>query len=86
MRLQLDLYRYPSSSFFTDYNPRNLTLLYDGVNIYGAIGSLEDRYFLGDTTQEWHECETATITEDSGTMYMEWYKGSLIYRLYAPGT
>ena len=57
-------------------NPRNLTLLYDGVHIYGAIGSLEDRYFLGDTTQEWKECETATITDESGTMYMDWYKAS----------
>ena len=74
--------RYPSSSFFTDYNPRNLTLLYDGLSIYGAIGSLEDRYFMGATTQEWHECEVATLTDNSETMRMTFYKVSYNYTTF----
>lgn len=34
---------------------------------------------MGDTTQEWKECETAIITDESGTMFLDWYKDSSVY-------
>ena len=61
-------YRYPSPGGSPlDYNPRNLTLHFDGTAVFAAIGHLLDSYngLTGNPpyTQEWLPCESgSTLT------------------------
>jgi hypothetical protein len=49
-------------SGLTNYNPRNLTMFFDGHNVTAAIGHLKDKYSsFSDRTQEWLGCESASL-------------------------
>ena len=59
-------YRNPSSGIgFKDYNPRNLTLHFDGKNVVAAIGHLIDSYngLSGNppSQQEWLPCQNGSF-------------------------
>lgn len=52
------VYNYPHLSNFKDYNPRHLTLLFNGEKVQAAIGHLKERYSsLSGSQQEWLDCE-----------------------------
>ena len=58
-------YNYPASgSGYVNFNPRNLTLYFDGESVLASIGHLVDSYngLSGNppTTQEWLQCQTGS--------------------------
>ena len=77
------VYEYKSLSGFPDFNPRNLTLFYDGSSVFAGIGRVheQDSSFTSPNKQWKWFCSNATLTEKQRTGSLSFNSKMMVFSI-----